>query len=70
MNCIKIIDIDFILKPSNNKLFLRADKTYHVSLGGGVACMSCLLVVPRVSKSRMGGRAFSNQAPLCGISCQ
>ena len=29
-----------------------------------------LLVVPRVSKSRMGGRAFSYQAPLCGTSCQ
>ena len=29
-----------------------------------------LLVVPRVSKSRMGGRAFSYQALLCGTSCQ
>ena len=29
-----------------------------------------LLVVPRVSKSRMGGRAFSYQGPLCGTSCQ
>ena len=29
-----------------------------------------LLVVSRVSKSRMGGRAFSYQAPLCGTSCE
>ena len=28
------------------------------------------LVVPRVSQSRMGGRAFSYQAPLCETSCQ
>jgi len=29
-----------------------------------------LLIVSRVSKSRMGGRTFSYQAPLCGTSCQ
>jgi len=30
---------------------------------------SGLFVVPRVSKSRLGGRAFSYQAPLSGTSC-
>ena len=33
-------------------------------------CNKCDNVVARVSKTRMGGRAFSYQAPLCGTSCQ
>ena len=33
-------------------------------------CFALRLLVPRVSKSRTGGRTFSYQAPLCGASCQ
>ena len=42
----------------------------HYEVFVGFINISGLLVVPRVSKSRTGGGAFSYQAPLCGTSCQ